>query len=399
MTQWLPMYLMNPEVVDLAISTFLDVFPHAMIFTGFATDFILVGSRSPIDLSRLDKRFFDSEPVVDDLAKINIDGPANLLARIVASDSELRDRYEGRRLIRDQHNDLEHLFRDRARPAIIWYDPKEVLRYVKMVAPKNYAELEPVLTHLGRLRYHVRAFPFETLATVRFGDNADVALADIDWAQIGRLYEVLGEAIDAGRRDQAIEILERLLEVAEEQPEVLLSLADFRLRDGQYVAAMPSLRQFQQLEPDEFIGYHLLGRALMLVGRPVEAMRQFQKAIELDPTAYPPLFRMAWILATHPDRSRREPMEAIRMAETAAALTLHQNAEVLEALAAAYASAGQYERAVEVAQMAIETFPENANDGLVNALRLHRRAYQNGQSLLDQSLQKPRAERNMPQQR
>jgi spermidine synthase len=387
MTQWLPAYLMNPEVVDLAISTFLDVFPHTLIFTGFATDFILLGSRAPIDPSLLEKRFFESERVVNDLAKTHIDGPISLIARIVASDGELRNRYAGKPLIRDQHNDLEHLFRDRARPAIIWYEPKNVLRYVKRTAPGIYADLEPLLMHLGRLRYHVREFPFETLATVRFGDKSDVALADIDWVQIGRLYELLGKAIDAGRRDQAIDVLDQLLEITEEQPEVLLALADFRLREGQYDAAMPSLRQFQQLEPEEFIGHHLLGRALMLAGRADEAVPQFRKAIQLDPAAHAPRFRLAWILATHPDRSRRAPRDAIRLAETAAELTRHENAEVLETLAAAYASAGQYERAAEVAQTTIDTFDSNANDSLLGALRIHQQAYRNGQSLLDQSLQ------------
>jgi Flp pilus assembly protein TadD len=365
------------------------VFPHTLIFTGFATDFILVGSRAPIDPSLLEKRFFESERVVNDLAKTHIDGPISLIARIVASDGELRNRYAGKPLIRDQHNDLEHLFRDRARPAIIWYEPKNVLRYIKRTAPGIYADLEPLLMHLGRLRYHVREFPFETLATVRFGDKSDVALADTDWVQIGRLYELLGKAIDAGRRDQAIDVLDQLLEITEEQPEVLLALADFRLREGQYDAAMPSLRQFQRLEPDDFIGYHLLGRALMLTGRADEAVPQFRKAVQLEPAAFLPRVRMAWILATHPDRSHRKPREAIRLAETAAELTRYQNAEVLETLAAAYASAGQYERAAEVAQTAIDTFSGNADDSLLGALRLHQQAYRNGQALLDQSMQTP----------
>ena len=392
MTQWLPMYLMNPEVVDLAISTFLDVFPHTLIFTGFATDFILVGSRSPIDPSLLERRFFESGRVVNDLAAIDIDGPTNLLARIVSTDSELRSRYEDKPRISDEHNDLENHFRDRARPAIIGYEPKTVLRYLKLTAPQNYSDLEQVLMHLGRLRYHVRAFPFETLATVRFEGNSDVALAEVDWTQIGRLYALLGKAIDADLRDQAIDILDRLLEVAEEQPEVLLALSNVRIRDGQYEAALQLLRRFRMLEPDESIGYQLLGRALMLMGRADEAMPQFRKAVQLKPDAYLPRIRIAWILATHPDPSRARPMEAIQMAETAAAFTGYQNVEVQGVLAAAYASAGQYERAAEVAQTALETFASTADAGLLATLRMHRQAYRSGQSLLDQSLQKTQAD-------
>jgi hypothetical protein len=51
MTQWLPLYLMNPEAVELAIRTFMDVFPETLIFTGFSSNFILVDSNSPLNLA------------------------------------------------------------------------------------------------------------------------------------------------------------------------------------------------------------------------------------------------------------------------------------------------------------------------------------------------------------
>jgi tetratricopeptide (TPR) repeat protein len=90
-------------------------------------------------------------------------------------------------------------------------------------------------------------------------------------------------------------------------------------------------------------------------------------------------------LATHPDRARRQPDEALRLAKTAADLTAYRNVEVLNTLAAAYASAGQFDRAVHVGQSAIEAFDANAGVGLDN-LNLHLRAYRNRQSLSDQSL-------------
>jgi spermidine synthase len=383
MTQWLPLYLMNPEVVEAAISTFQDVFPHAMIFTGFGTDFILVGSRSPIDLSNVEKRFHDSDRVVRDLDSINVESALNLLARIVAGDREMRDRYSIHSMIHDEHNDLEHSFRDRARPAIVGYDPEQVLHYIDSTAPDKATALEPILMHLGRLRYHVRAFPFETLAFVR---NPNVALGDVEWVQIGRLYDSLGAAIDANRSAEAIQVLEDLLMVAAEQPEVLLALGDLRIRSGKPAAALSPLREFQKLEPEDSSGHHLIGRALMLTGDSDGAVREFRKAIQLDPNAVKPKVRMAWIYATHPDPDRTRPGEAIRIAETAATLTDHRDSEVLGTLAAAYASAGKFDRAIEISQTAIDQIPANSGDGLADMLRLHQRAYRQGQSLLDQSL-------------
>ena len=74
------------------------------------------------------------------------------------------------------------------------------------------------------------------------------------------------------------------------------------------------------------------------------------------------------------------------MAETAATLTGHRDSEVLGTLAAAYASAGRFDRAIEISQTAIDQLPANSGDGLADMLRLHQQAYRQGQSLLDQSL-------------
>jgi spermidine synthase len=385
MTQWLPLYLMNPEVMELAISTFLDVFPHTLIFTGYARDFILIGSQAPIELERVDTRYFESATVVDDLKRANIDGPDRLLARIVNGDQELRDRYAEKRTISDQHNDLESFFRQWDRPAIIGYNPKGVLDYIRTTGPHQYARLEPVLTHLGRLRYHVRDFPFESLATVRFTESADVALGEADWIAIARLNDVLQSEVGAGNTAGAITILEQLLTIAEEQPAVLLMLGELRLRNGQFGKAIAPLQRFQALEPSVAIGYHLLGRALMLAGHSDEALAQFRQSVERQPDAYMSLTRMAWILATHPDPGRLNAAEAIRLARAAEELSKQQDPVILQTLAAAYAADGQFDRATSIAQSAVDAIGNDADPDLPY-LRIQLQAYQNSQSLSDGSL-------------
>jgi tetratricopeptide (TPR) repeat protein len=62
---------------------------------------------------------------------------------------------------------------------------------------------------------------------------------------------------------------------------------------------------------------------------------------------------MAWILATHPDAVIRNESKAIRFAERAVALTGHRDAKALDTLAAAYASAGRFDRAAATAQEAL----------------------------------------------
>jgi hypothetical protein len=62
---------------------------------------------------------------------------------------------------------------------------------------------------------------------------------------------------------------------------------------------------------------------------------------------------MAWILATHPDATVRDPARAVRLAERAADLTAHRQPGILDVLAAAYAAAGEFDRAVATAQEAM----------------------------------------------
>ena len=107
MTQWLPLYLMTPEAVEMAVSTFVGVFPYTLLFTGFSTDFILVGSPSPIGLGAIDRRLRESPAVAEDLARFNISTPAGLLARIVQDDATLRRNYGHAPRISDQRNDLD----------------------------------------------------------------------------------------------------------------------------------------------------------------------------------------------------------------------------------------------------------------------------------------------------
>lgn len=249
MTQWLPLFLMTPEAVDGVVRTFTAVFPHSLLIAGFGTDYILVGSPSPIDASRMAQRFAQEPAAAAELARFNIQGPRGLAARIVQTPSSLQEHYGSARVISDQHNDLENRLPDpRARP-VVAYDPLRVLDSLEGSAPALAAQVRPILIHLGRLRYHVQGFPFETLATVESGSG--IALADADWVRLSELYLENASALRAGRRDLAERALQGFLEIAAEQPEVLLQLANMKLASRDFSAAESLLSQFLTIEPGD----------------------------------------------------------------------------------------------------------------------------------------------------
>jgi tetratricopeptide (TPR) repeat protein len=382
MTQWLPLFLMTPEAVEAAVSTFVDVFPHTFLFTGYGTDFILVGSPSQIDLGSIEKRFFGSRSLVNDLAVFNIQTPASLLARIVQGDAALRRHYGESSPISDQHNDLEHLFLNPLARPVVAHDPGDVLVHLKERALDSYSQLKGILNHLGRLRYHVQGYPFETLATVDPETSPDVALADVDWMELSELYLENLAALRAGRRDESVRVLEEFLEISREQPEVLIVLAQFKMGQGRYDEAIPLLLDFQALEPDEYIGHLSLANAYRRAGRADGALAQYREASRLRPGFHGPFERMAWIHATHPDPKIRDAAKAIEFAERAADITQGGDPAVRETLAAAYAANGEFERAAAVIQTAIAALPKSRSKDL-KRLDRHLRSYRDGRPLVD----------------
>jgi predicted membrane-bound spermidine synthase len=128
MTQWLPTYQMPESAVELSIRTFIDAFPHALIFTGGHRDYIMMGSRAPIDLRVVERRFHEQPAVTADLRRMGIIQPLGLIARVVQGDGMLRRRFGEGRVIGDSHNDIDFLFHDPDDREAIGYDPAGVLR-------------------------------------------------------------------------------------------------------------------------------------------------------------------------------------------------------------------------------------------------------------------------------
>ena len=93
--------------------------------------------------------------------------------------------------------------------------------------------------------------------------------------------------------------------------------------------------------------------ALRMMGERDQALGHFRAALSGRPDWPAPMSEIAWILATHTDSRVRDPAEAVRLAERAAELTSRRDALVLDALAAAYAAAGDWDRATTTAETAV----------------------------------------------
>jgi tetratricopeptide (TPR) repeat protein len=88
-------------------------------------------------------------------------------------------------------------------------------------------------------------------------------------------------------------------------------------------------------------------------GDPHRAVEQFRQVLGLKPDHVEALNNLAWILATCPDDTIRDGVEAVRCAERACQLTAFKRAGMVGTLAAAYAEAGRFPEAVSTAEAAV----------------------------------------------
>lgn len=96
--QWLPLPTQNLEDSQALVRSFLDVFPHASLWTTEFHEMLLVGSLDPIalDVERIGQRF-EQDTVRSALAEVGIVSPAALLSTYITDRAGL-ERFAGQAL-------------------------------------------------------------------------------------------------------------------------------------------------------------------------------------------------------------------------------------------------------------------------------------------------------------
>jgi tetratricopeptide (TPR) repeat protein len=95
-------------------------------------------------------------------------------------------------------------------------------------------------------------------------------------------------------------------------------------------------------------------------------------AIRLDPTFARPYNSRAWIWATCSEPKFRAGSRAVESARRACELSKYEDANWIDTLAAAYAEAGDFERAVEWQEKAIKLLPDDFKKRAEERLKLYR---------------------------
>jgi Flp pilus assembly protein TadD len=202
--------------------------------------------------------------------------------------------------------------------------------------------------------------------------NAATALDPDDPEVHGNLAVSL---IALGRIDEAEAQLRRALEILPTYVDAHRNYGQLLQQRGELEAALDHVRAAVRYDPSDALAHLNLANVLLHSGRRDEALHHFREATRLDPYTPKPLAGAAWILATHPDPSTRNPAEAVRLAERAVELSTRVDPSVLSTLAVAYDAAGDRDRAMRAAERALQRTTELGTTRGVEQIRAQLERY------------------------
>jgi tetratricopeptide (TPR) repeat protein len=201
-------------------------------------------------------------------------------------------------------------------------------------------------------------------------------------------YNLGAALLGKGEVDEAIVHCDRAVAMQPNDPDAQVSFGDALLQEKRVEEAIVHYRKAMALRPDYFLPHYGLARAFLEKGeldnavqycraalfiRPddadchtvlavaldqkgetAEAIHHYKKAVQIFPKSISALTNLAWLLATSSNDALRDGNKAVNLAGEANQLLGGSNPIVLRTLAAGYAETGQFGKAIESAQAAIQ---------------------------------------------
>ncbi len=189
-------------------------------------------------------------------------------------------------------------------------------------------------------------------------------------------YHLGNALIQKGRADEAIVHYQNALRIKPGYAEAHVNLGNALLQKGSVDEAITHYQKALQIKPDEAEAHNNLGGALLEKGSVDEAITHYQKALQIQPDYAEIQNSLAWVLATCPQASLRNGIQAVKLAQRANQLAGDGNPNFLCTLAAAYAESGRFSEAVETAQRALQLAGAQFNTALADDIRSQLKLYQ-----------------------
>jgi tetratricopeptide (TPR) repeat protein len=185
-------------------------------------------------------------------------------------------------------------------------------------------------------------------------------------------YRNRGELLSAsGKLDEAVSDYTRAIDALSDDAELYRARAHAYQTLGELDRALDDLNRSIQLDPTAAQGLAQRGNIMAERGDFAPALADFKHAIAIDPELADAHRCLTWLYATCPDERYRDSDAAMASADRVRELSALVDYLALEAIAAAYASAGQFDGAVQWQQQAINAAPETFAAAMQERLALY----------------------------
>jgi protein O-mannosyl-transferase len=193
-----------------------------------------------------------------------------------------------------------------------------------------------------------------------------------------------------GRLDEAMLHLREAVKFQPDYADAHYNLGTALFQKGELNEAIAEYRTTLSIHPYDAGAHTSLGNALVQKGFLGEAVDHYEKALQSEPDSILPLNNLAWVMSTSPDDSLRNNEIAVELATKANQLSKESNPVFTRTLAAAYAQAGQFEKAIETARRASEQANAQGVRGLALQIQEDVDLYQRRTPLRDPNLRNAR---------
>ena len=160
-------------------------------------------------------------------------------------------------------------------------------------------------------------------------------------------------------------------------------------RQGKFDRAVVHFTEALRINSDIAEVHNNLGYALSQQGKLDEAVIHYTEALQIKPGWTGPMNSLAWLLATHKKTKFHNPEEAVRLAQRACELSNYKNPSLIDTLAAAYAAAGKFSKAVAAAEKALELARSSGQNQLAENIQNRLLLYRTGRPYIEPPIKAP----------
>ncbi|HLY36544.1 MAG TPA: spermidine synthase, partial [Candidatus Binatia bacterium] len=133
-----------------------------------------------------------------------------------------------------------------------------------------------------------------------------------------------------------------------------------------------------------------LGLVLAAEGRTTDAIAALRAAVAAAPDWPIATEALAWLLATRDDGAAGDAHDAVALAERARTAAGHDDARLLDTLAAAYAASGRFADAADAARRAAAVARRNGDEAFAADVETRLARYESGQPVRSAARVAPR---------